>query len=102
MRLRPVDPDGRAAPPGDGALVDLPADLRQLAEIRQQVRTWLQPLALDDGEGADIVQAVNEATTNVIDYAYEPGEPGSVKLTLWSEPGALYVEVIDPRKLAPS
>ncbi len=72
-----------------------PADLRQLATIRQEVRTWLTPLALDDGEAADVVQAVDEAATNVVEHAYGPGDSGNVELTLWTEPGALYVEVAD-------
>jgi anti-sigma regulatory factor (Ser/Thr protein kinase) len=72
-----------------------PAELPQLPSIRQAVQSWLRPLALNDSEAADVVQAVNEAATNVIQHAYQPDKPGTVELTLWPEPGALYIEIID-------
>lgn len=72
-----------------------PANARQLAVIRRAVRGWLEPLPLDPDETADLVLAVDEATTNAIEHAYRPGECDVVELLLWTEPGALYVEVVD-------
>jgi anti-sigma regulatory factor (Ser/Thr protein kinase) len=72
-----------------------PADTLHLAEIRDAVRGWLEPMSLAEGEAADLVQAVDEAVANVVAHAYPPGEPGEVELTLWTESAALYVEIID-------
>jgi serine/threonine-protein kinase RsbW len=72
-----------------------PAETPHLAEIRTAVRGWLVQMSLKPGEVADIVQAVDEAVANVVEHAYPPGEEGPVELTLWTEPEALYVEIID-------
>ncbi len=72
-----------------------PAETLHLAEIRGAVRGWLAPMSLESGEVADIVQAVDEAVANVVEHAYPPGEEGPVELTLWTEPDALYIEIID-------
>ena len=72
-----------------------PAETSRVAEIRGAVRGWLETLVLEPPAVADIVQAVDEAVANVVEHAYPPGESGPVELTLWTEPDALYVEIID-------
>ncbi|HXV92918.1 MAG TPA: ATP-binding protein [Pseudonocardia sp.] len=72
-----------------------PADPAQLSVIRRQLAQWLAPLALTEDEIADVVLAVDEAAANVVRHAYGPGESGAVELTLWTEPGTLYIEVVD-------
>ncbi|WP_185059759.1 ATP-binding protein [Pseudonocardia eucalypti] len=72
-----------------------PADARELAVIRHAVRGWLETLSLDSEETADLVLAVDEAASNAIEHAYRPGERDVVELLLWTEPGVLYVEVVD-------
>ena len=45
---------------------------------------------------ADLVLAVNEAASNVIDHAYRtPGHRAVIELFFWTEPGALLLEVVD-------
>ena len=46
------------------------ANPTSLPPIRAQTRRWLAPLALDEDTGYDVVLAVNEAASNVIDHAY--------------------------------
>jgi anti-sigma regulatory factor (Ser/Thr protein kinase) len=72
-----------------------PADGRQLRLIRSVVRDWLNPLTLDDEQTADLVLAVDEATTNAVEHAYRPDEHGTVEVLLWTEAGALCIEIVD-------
>ena len=72
------------------------ANPTSLPPIRAQTRRWLAPLALDDDTEHDVVLAVNEAASNVIDHAYStPGPTDLVAVKLWTEPDHLYVEVAD-------
>lgn len=72
-----------------------PAQARQLAVIRRAVRDWLHPLPLDYQRRADLVLAIDEATTNAVEHAYGPDEEGSVEVLLWTETDALCIEVVD-------
>lgn len=78
-----------------------PADATQLSVIRHELAGWLAPLALTEGETADVVLAVDEAAANSVRHAYGPDESGVVELTLWteaasdSEPATLCIEVVD-------
>jgi serine/threonine-protein kinase RsbW len=66
-----------------------------LRGLRREVRRCLAPLPLGSDRCDEVVLAVDEATTNAVDHAYGPGEPGTVELTFWTEPNALCVEVSD-------
>ncbi|OLT20794.1 hypothetical protein BJF78_35110 [Pseudonocardia sp. CNS-139] len=39
--------------------------------------------------------AVDEAAANAVLHAYGPDESGVVELTLWTEEGTLWIEVVD-------
>ena len=71
------------------------ADAGELGAIRRELGRWIAPLGLADEEVADVVLAVDEATANVVQHAYPAGDTGDVELTLWTEPGALCIEVVD-------
>jgi anti-sigma regulatory factor (Ser/Thr protein kinase) len=71
------------------------AEPGQLGAIRHELVAWLAPLGLGTDEVDDIVLAVDEATGNVVRHAYDPGEIGSVELTLWTEHDALHIEIVD-------
>ena len=58
----------------------IPADLERLAELRAVVRDVAQGCDAPPDCMADLVQAVDEAATNVIRYGYR-GEPGEIELT---------------------
>jgi anti-sigma regulatory factor (Ser/Thr protein kinase) len=79
-----------------------PARAGALTLIRREVRRWLAPLEVMPDAKADLVLAVNEAATNVIDHAYRaPGDQGVVEVFFWTEPGAVLIEVVDHGRWRP-
>lgn len=93
-------PDHCATEPGGVAAVEFVhrswrAEPGQLGTIRRELRTWIESLGLGDDEITDVVLAVDEAAANVVQHAYDPGDAGSVELTLWTERDALCIEVVD-------
>ncbi|MFB9741201.1 ATP-binding protein [Pseudonocardia sulfidoxydans] len=72
-----------------------PAEASALGHIRRELVAWIGPLGLSADEVDDVVLAVDEAAANVVEHAYSPDDPGSVELTLWTEPGALCIEITD-------
>jgi serine/threonine-protein kinase RsbW len=60
-----------------------PADPGQLSLIRHQMLSWLEPLGMTPDRNHDVVLAVGEAVES------------DVELTLWTEPGALNIEITD-------
>ncbi|MEK6441220.1 ATP-binding protein [Pseudonocardia sp. T1-2H] len=72
-----------------------PADPGQLSLIRCQMLSWLEPLGMTPDRNDDVVLAVGEAVENVVQHAYPEGGGGDVELTLWTETGALNIEITD-------
>jgi anti-sigma regulatory factor (Ser/Thr protein kinase) len=73
-----------------------PARADQLAAMRSAVYGWLTPLELPEDTRHDIVLAVSEAATNVVEHAYTPATAdGTVELTFWTEGTTLYIEIVD-------
>jgi anti-sigma regulatory factor (Ser/Thr protein kinase) len=72
-----------------------PADPGQLSLIRHQMLSWLEPLGMTPDRNHDVVLAVGEAVENVVQHAYPEGGGGDVELTLWTESGALNIEITD-------
>jgi serine/threonine-protein kinase RsbW len=85
-----------------------PAERHRIPRLRAELRGWLSPLGLSSETAEDIVLAVNEAATNVVDHAYAaPGAGGTFDVNLWTENGALHIEIVDrgwwrPRAVAAS
>jgi serine/threonine-protein kinase RsbW len=84
-------------PPGRVEFVhrSWPAEPAQLAGIRRELTRWVSALGPSVEQTADIVLAVDEAAANAMRHAYEPGEPGAVELTLWTEGATLCTEIVD-------
>ena len=73
-----------------------PAHRRQLAPIRAEVHRWLAPLALAGDAEDDMVLAVSAAACNSVEHAYHPATAeDTVDVTFWTEPDALYIEIVD-------
>ena len=74
-----------------------PARAGALTLIRHEVRRWLGPFEVVPEVEADLVLAVNEAASNVIDHAYRTpvARAAVVEVIFWAEPGALLLEVVD-------
>lgn len=79
--------------PGDRR-VRIPADLGRLAEVRAVIREAARDAGADPGTVDDLVQAVDEATTNAIVHGYA-GRPGWVEVTLTSVGTAVVIVVED-------
>ena len=60
--------------------VTVPADLERVADLRATVREMGAGCQAPPDCIGDLVQAVDEAATNVIRYGYK-GEPGSIDMT---------------------
>ncbi len=71
-----------------------PAEARQLSGIRAHTRAWLSNLGLDADVVSDVVMAVNEAVSNVVEHAY-PSGGGTVDLIFSAEADLVGVEVVD-------
>ena len=61
-----------------------PAEPRQLAPIRAEVRRWLASLGVGEDTETDMVLAVNEAVTNAVEHAANSASD-TVELTFWTE-----------------
>jgi serine/threonine-protein kinase RsbW len=60
--------------------LQIPADLERLADVRAAVRDVARACAAPATCMDDLVQAVDEAVTNIIIHGYR-GEPGTIDLT---------------------
>jgi anti-sigma regulatory factor (Ser/Thr protein kinase) len=83
-----------------------PARAGALTLIRREVGRWLGPLEVMPEAEADLVLAVNEAASNVIDHAYRAGDDmgddrAVVEVFFWTEPGAVLLEVVDHGRWRP-
>jgi serine/threonine-protein kinase RsbW len=73
-----------------------PAQPRQLAPIRVELRRWLAPLGMTGEAQEDLVLAVSEAAGNSVEHAYLGATASdTVELIFWTEPGAVCVQVLD-------
>jgi len=78
------------------------AEPAALASIRRETQRWLARLNLLGDAEEDLVLAVNEAASNVIDHEYpESGGGGPIELFFWTEPRALSLEILDHGKWRP-
>lgn len=93
-------PSIRADGSQHGAFVHIwSADARKLAPIRARVHHWLAPLRLTTDAEDDIVYAVNEAVSNVVEHAYAPATGNdTIELSFWTEAGALCITIADHGK----
>ena len=76
------------------ASVEVPAELARLAEIRAFVRREARTCAASDQAVAELVQAVDELVTNVIEHGYRLG-PGTVQVELEDVGDACVVRIRD-------
>ena len=60
--------------------VSIPADLERLAELRAAVREVAERWDAAPDRTGDLVQAIDEAATNIIRYGYR-GKPGEIEMT---------------------
>jgi anti-sigma regulatory factor (Ser/Thr protein kinase) len=74
--------------------VEIPAEPRQLATIRQLVRRWVEANAGSDDDCAAFAIAVSEACANAIEHAYGP-EHATIEVRASLVDGEAAVSIID-------
>jgi serine/threonine-protein kinase RsbW len=72
----------------------VPAELGRLGAVRELVRSAADEAAASDACAADMVQAVDEAATNVIVHGHA-GRPGWVEVTVATEDDRFVVTIED-------
>jgi anti-sigma regulatory factor (Ser/Thr protein kinase) len=73
-----------------------PARAGEAKRMRDEARTWLAGLELDQDARERVLIAVSEAVENAVEHAYPEGHAeGTVELTLWCEEDAVNVRVTD-------
>ena len=73
----------------------LPSDMRVLPIARAYVRELTTLAELPSKEAQDLVLAVDEACTNVIEHAFDPGESGTFTVVGELTPAALTLAICD-------
>jgi anti-sigma regulatory factor (Ser/Thr protein kinase) len=74
--------------------IEVPADSKELTEIRRRLRTWLVGKDIDESDIDDVILAVGEACNNAIEHAYASG-PGTLSISVGELDGVLQVVVSD-------
>lgn len=73
-----------------------PADPREVAPVRHQLREWLQDSGFTEDEAIDLVLAVSEAVNNSVEHAYPGPARGTVEVSARiGDDGAVHVDVTD-------
>jgi len=67
----------------------LPAAPSSLRAARTSLADWLSQQHWPPDDMDDVILAVNEALTNVIDHAYPADQPGPVQLHAWRGAGSI-------------
>jgi serine/threonine-protein kinase RsbW len=76
------------------ARLSIEADVRRLADARRFVREQASGGELDADAVEDLVQAVDEAVTNVVEHGYR-GSRGSVEIEVTVGTDAVVVRIVD-------
>ncbi len=81
-------------PPAGSLVMALPAVPSSLGEVRAGLRRWLHEVGATPADELDLILAVGEATSNVVEHAYGP-EGGTMTVALRLEEGVACVTVSD-------
>lgn len=76
------------------ALLRIPAEIHQLARVRQFVADTAMALGASPGAVDDLVLAVDESLTNIIEHGYGGG-PGEVEVEMAREAESVVVRLRD-------
>ncbi|NUT97236.1 MAG: ATP-binding protein [Saccharothrix sp.] len=76
--------------------VEIPAEAGLLSTVRVHLDQWLLGIGLSDDDRYDLLVAVNEAVSNAVEHAYDPGSAGRVRVAGEVRPdGSVHVVVSD-------
>jgi serine/threonine-protein kinase RsbW len=92
---------GAAWMPVERSLVfSFPAKPESLAACRRLLEAFLEALNAGRTGRADVVSAVSEATSNVVEHAYPQDKAGALEVSLLARDGLLFVLVEDSGRWA--
>lgn len=77
---QPADQEPPGTQPSAVFLLTLPAQPAALSLIRERLRQWLQTHRWPNAEIEDLVLAVNEAASNVVEHAYLQEVLGNIEI----------------------
>ncbi len=80
---------------GASVTTTVPARLEQLAVLRRTLRQWLTTTSVEQHTTHELVLAVGEAASNVVEHAYLDRDQGNIELTVSREAEELLLEVRD-------
>jgi phosphoserine phosphatase RsbU/P len=75
--------------------LSLPAEERLVPAARKAVGELLMAADLPEGAVDDVILALDEACSNVLQHAFPHGGPGSYELRADVRPGEVVIDVID-------
>ena len=73
----------------------LPADARLVPRTRKVVASYLSELDVPEDDAADVLLAIDEACSNVLQHAFPEGSAGHYQLRADLRPGEIVIEVED-------
>lgn len=74
----------------------IPADAREVAPVRHQLREWLRDSGFGEDEADDLVLAVSEAINNSVEHAYPVPARGTIEVRAqMAEDGTVDIDVTD-------
>lgn len=80
----------------DNLALHFPADAREVAPVRHQLREWLQDSGFGEDEASDLVLAVSEAVNNSVEHAYPAPAHGTVEVRAQiTKDGTVDIDVTD-------
>lgn len=75
--------------------IRLPAQASMLRGLRQNLRTTISRVCSNTEQIDRMIIAINEASMNIIQHAYQDGEPGDIILKIYKDQDELIFHVID-------
>jgi serine/threonine-protein kinase RsbW len=84
-----------ARPPRPALVLEIPSQTDFLALVRDLTRKMAETAGFDAAEAAQVALAVDEATTNVLEHAYEGATDRRVEIRFEDRGPALAVEIVD-------
>ena len=90
-----MTPPSGAAPPGDTAVLSLPAEIENLPALVGFVRDACARAGADPEASHALRLAVDEACTNVIRHGYRESPAGPIEISVVVSPGRIVVTIDD-------
>jgi serine/threonine-protein kinase RsbW len=71
------------------------ADREAPALVRALIESFTVEQRVSPDDTARVLIAVEELVTNIVKYGYDPGSPGTIAVTVWTEGNRLGIGIVD-------